>query len=100
VGHLGERALDGDADVVDEAVDTPERDRGRLDYLLGRAPLGEVGNDVERLADARRLAPPAARDDARAFGGEQPRGLQTDPARRSCDDADAVAEAEVHRATL
>jgi hypothetical protein len=95
--------LVGHADVVHQAIEPAERGYRLGDERLRRLRLGEVANDTEgrarvlpRALDASRVA--AAHDDARSFGGEQPRGLQADPAGRAGDDADLVAKAEVHRA--
>ena len=35
-------------------------------------------------------------DDTRAFGGEQPRGLETDAAGRARDEADGAVQLEIH----
>ena len=79
-----------EADVVDETVDAAEL-RLHLAYEpLRLAGLPEVGGDVERLADAGRALAAPARDDGRALGGEQPRGLQADAAGRAGDEADAA----------
>ena len=91
--------------VVDEHVDAAERVERLAHRLLRRARLGEVGRDAERGADLRPhhldpLRPPPAHDDLRALGGEQPRGLEADPAGRAGDDADTPAEAQIHAASL
>ena len=61
--------------------------------LAGHA---EIGLDVQRLADARRLAR-AAGDDPRTLLCEQARGLEADAGGRAGHEADAVAQAEIHR---
>ena len=55
----------------------------------GSPGCDEVGRDVQRLADAGRLAAAAARDDRRALRGEQARRLEADAAGRAGDEADA-----------
>ena len=92
VGHLVERrAGSREADVVDEHVDRPSSRRLGDHAARARPARDEVGRDVERLADARRLARGRTVDDPGALLGEQPRGLEPDPAGRAGDDADAVA---------
>ncbi len=57
----------------------------------------ELGGDVERLADAGRPREPRpVVATARAFGGEEARGLQADAAGRAGDETDGVAQAEIH----
>jgi hypothetical protein len=51
---------------------------------------------VKRFTDARRLLSPRARHDARALIDEHSRDRETDARRRGGDDADTVAQAEVH----
>ena len=85
----------GSADVVDEDVDTVQL-RLRFAYdALGLARFCEVGADVQRLPDARFPAA-AARDDTCAFLYEQPGGRASDSAGRAGDDADGVAQSEIH----
>ena len=96
VGHLVERALDGEPDVVHEAVDRPSFSSTSSHDALRLARAAEIGGNVQGLADSRRLAPAAARDDRRAFGGEQPGDLEADAAGRAGDETDAVAESEIH----
>ena len=81
-------------DVVHQAVDRAEL-AGLTNELRGRIGSGEVARDVQRLPHARRAAA-AARDDLRALLGEHPRDGAADPARRAGDDADAIAEPEIH----
>jgi hypothetical protein len=63
---------------------------------LGLAGSSEVGANVQRLPHLRRIAASSGRDDACSFVREQPRGLAPDPAGRAGDDADGVAQAEIH----
>ena len=85
VGHLLEARVHGEADVVDEDVETAERvDRG-VDDPRRRLGLGEIRADVQLLPDPGRIAPPAGRD-ARALGDEELRRLEADPAGRAGDE--------------
>ena len=95
VGRLFERGLMGSADVVDEDVDTAQL-RLRFAYdALRPARLCEIGVHVQRLSHAR-VPAAAARDDACSFLHEQPGGRASDPAGRAGDDADGVAQSEIH----
>ena len=76
-----------------------------LDDVLGPARLREVGGHrqrrPDRLASLLRPLPVApAHDDERTFGSKLPRDLQADPGGRAGHDAHAVAEAEIHVATV
>ena len=88
------------ADIVDEALDRPER-LDRLGYeLFGRRRLGEVAHDAERSSGFVPGPPDpigvaSADHHPRTLGRQQPGGLQTDPPGRAGDDADAVPQAEV-----
>ena len=57
-----------------------------LDHRVRSVRLGEVGDDVQRLADPRRGAPPAG-DDARTLRDEQASGLESDSGGRPGNDA-------------
>jgi hypothetical protein len=79
VGHLFERALVCEADVVDEHVDSAEPLFDLADEALRFAELCEIGCDMQRLADLRRPVAPARGDDRRAFRREQPCSFETMP---------------------
>ena len=97
VGDLLERALVRDADVVHEHVDAAE-----LGFGLAIEPLrlaGATRDRPRRAAPRRRRAPSSRRPvvtTRRAFGREQPGRLEADAAGRAGDDADGVAQAEIH----
>src|ERR687896_1406880 len=79
VGHLLEAGLPREADIVDEDVETAQLTNRLLHERRRGRWLGEVGDDVQRLADPRFCAP-AARDHARAFFCEQAGDLASDAA--------------------
>ena len=101
--ELLEADLHREADVVDEAVDTPELRLGPPDELARCIGVGEVAGDADRgarlLADA--LDPvgiAAGDDDLRPFLDEHPGGRLADAGGRAGDDADATREPEIHPA--
>ena len=96
VGDLLEAGLIGVADVVYEAVQAAERADRLVDDAFGLAPAREIGCDVKSLTDAGRIVAATGRDHARALVRQQPRGRQPDAAGRAGDEANAVAESEIH----
>jgi hypothetical protein len=86
----------GEADVVDEDVETPQRvDRG-VDGPRRRLGLGEIRADVQPLPDPGCVAPPAGRD-ARAFGDEELCRLEADPAGRAGDETRLPLQPQIQR---
>ena len=90
-----------DADVVHEAFDFADGRSSLADELRRTVRISQVHGNAEhgprlafRLLDA--LAVPAANDDARAFGGQKPSGLESDSRRRAGHEAHAISQAEVH----
>ena len=89
------------ADVVHEALHRPELGFGLRDEGLRRRRLGEVGDESQCRADlgARShdaLGVAAAHHHARSLVREQAGGCEADSARRAGDEANTVAQAEIH----
>src|SRR4051794_31240105 len=98
VGQVVEGGLVCLPHVVHEAIDRPDLGHeslgGRRIRQVGGHPEGRAAL-VLRAVDARRVA--AGHDDTRALGHEELRGREPDAGGGARDEANAVAEAEVHR---
>ena len=81
-------------DVVYQAIDRADL-TGLANELRGSIRICKVAGHVQGLADSRCTAA-TARDHPRPLLGEHPRDGAADPARRAGDDADAIAEPEIH----